>query len=186
MEGPGSPGGELEVPIIGRDRKPLGVLRLDAGSGHGFAVEDRAVAVQFAQMASVVIESHQLFERIVEADRRKDEFLAMLAMLLEVLGHDVRIVHDAEEALGAVRDAEFDVMLIDIGLPGMNGFELAGRLRARPEAAHATLVALTGYGASEDRARPGRRIRHLVKPVEPGALEGLVTRVCEAGARNAP
>jgi PAS domain S-box-containing protein len=429
----GSTGGELEVPIIGRDREPLGVLRLDAGSKNGFAIEDRAVAVQFAQMASAVIESHQLFERIVEADRRKDEFLAMLghelrnplsaiqnavtiaerdeshrlqaieiaarqteqlarlvndlldvaritkgritlqqehapvaavvrraieaarpqvearqhrlvvrpfdesvtvfadparieqvifnllanavkytdpggrievttgregpnavvrvrdtghgiardmlgrvfelfeqaeptldraqgglgigltvarrlielhggqievhseglgrgsefvvrlpvrasapapraerhppsptprraahvlvvednadaaeslAMLLEVLGHDAQVVHDAEAALDAVRDAEFDVMFIDIGLPGMSGFELAERLRARPEAVHAKLIALTGYGLSEDRARAlaAGFDQHLVKPVEPGALERIVAHVSEADA----
>ena len=89
-------------------------------------------------------------------------------------------------ALRALRAAEArppQVALLDIGLPGMDGYELARRLRARPGLARAVLVALTGWGQEEDRrrAREAGFDHHLVKPVELSALRELLAQVERQG-----
>jgi PAS domain S-box-containing protein len=106
-----------------------------------------------------------------------------LAMLLEILGHEVQVVHDGVAALDAVQARTPDVMLVDIGLPGIDGFEVARRVRAIPSCQHVTLVALTGYGRSEDkeRTRAAGFDHHLTKPVEIDALQGLVATLAKAG-----
>ncbi|MES2787009.1 MAG: PAS domain S-box protein [Pseudomonadota bacterium] len=96
-----------------------------------------------------------------------------LGLLLESLGHHATVVHAPEEALEAVEQATFDALVLDIGLPGMDGFSLASRLRAHPHCSGATFIALTGYGAEDDRLR-GRNAgfdHYLVKPAD---LEELV------------
>jgi PAS domain S-box-containing protein len=101
-----------------------------------------------------------------------------LAILLRLWGHDVRLAHDGSSALAAAREFRPEVVLLDIGLPhGMNGFEVAQRLRQEPESAHVLLVALTGYGQAEDRqrSRAAGFDLHLVKPVDVNALQELLT-----------
>ncbi|MDP3619769.1 MAG: PAS domain S-box protein [Ramlibacter sp.] len=96
-----------------------------------------------------------------------------LGLLLESLGHHATVVHAPEGALEAVERATFDALVLDIGLPGMDGFSLASRLRAHPHCSAATFIALTGYGAQDDRLR-GRNAgfdHYLVKPAD---LEELV------------
>ncbi len=95
-----------------------------------------------------------------------------LASLLEFEGHEVTVAHDASSALSLARDRAVDAFILDIGLPGMDGIELAGRLRALPGKASATLIALTGYGQESDRERSRRAGfgHHLVKPVDSSAL----------------
>jgi CheY-like chemotaxis protein len=85
-------------------------------------------------------------------------------------------VHDGLAALEAVQRRSPDVMLVDIGLPGIDGFEVAQRVRALPSGNGVTLVALTGYGRVEDkeRTRAAGFDHHLTKPVEIDALQGLV------------
>lgn len=102
-----------------------------------------------------------------------------LVMLLESLGHHVRLVHDGEEALNAARANLPDVMLIDIGLPGMDGYQLAAAVRHDPTLRHLVLVALTGYGRPEDKSRAMAAgfDYHLTKPVDLGPLDALVGRV---------
>jgi PAS domain S-box-containing protein len=100
-----------------------------------------------------------------------------LTMVLELLGHQVRVAHDGMAALVAARAEVPDMMLIDIGLPGMNGYELARAVRRDPLLQHLRLVALTGYGRSEDHAQAMTAgfDHHLVKPVDFDTLEALVT-----------
>jgi CheY-like chemotaxis protein/two-component sensor histidine kinase len=103
-----------------------------------------------------------------------------LAMLLELLGHHVRIVHDGAAALAEARADAPDVMLVDIGLPGMDGYAVARAIRDDAALGAITLVALTGYGREEDRLRTVAAgfDHHLVKPVDIDKLQGLVgTRV---------
>jgi PAS domain S-box-containing protein len=102
-----------------------------------------------------------------------------LMMLLELLGHRVRVVHDGVAALNAARANLPDVMLVDIGLPGMDGHEVARRMRRDPALKDIVLVALTGYGREEDKqqALAAGFDYHLVKPVDPDALHGLVARL---------
>ena len=102
-----------------------------------------------------------------------------LGMLLESLGHEVRVTHDPEQALEAVRDAPCDVFILDIGLPGMDGYALARRLRAHPNGRAATYIALTGYGSAQDKQRGDEAgfDHYLVKPADLGEL----ARVLEQG-----
>jgi PAS domain S-box-containing protein len=111
-----------------------------------------------------------------------------LGMLLELLGHEVRVVHDGLAALEAVGRTSPDVMLIDIGLPGIDGFEVARRVRVLPNGRSMLLVALTGYGRDEDkeRAEAAGFNHHLTKPVEVDALQGLVAAMIRGSASEKP
>jgi len=105
--------------------------------------------------------------RVLVVDDNADA-AQMLAALLEVQGHAVSVEYDARGALARARSEHPDVLLLDIGLPDMDGYELARRLRAQPENAGATLVALTGYGQNQDRAaaRQAGFDHYLVKPAD--------------------
>jgi signal transduction histidine kinase/ActR/RegA family two-component response regulator len=105
--------------------------------------------------------------RVLVVDDNADA-AQMLAALLEVQGHAVSVEYDARGALARARSEHPDVLLLDIGLPDMDGYELARRLRAQPENARATLVALTGYGQNQDRAeaRQAGFDHYLVKPAD--------------------
>jgi CheY-like chemotaxis protein len=99
-----------------------------------------------------------------------------IAELVRIWGHEVCIAHDGEHALRAARETRPDVVLLDIGLPGMDGYAVAAQLRAEGLVGR-LLVAITGYSELEDRERmkDAGFDRHLVKPVEPLALQGLFT-----------
>jgi two-component system CheB/CheR fusion protein len=101
-----------------------------------------------------------------------------LTMLLEETGHDVRAAADGMEALSQAEQFIPDVVLLDIGLPGLDGYEVARQLRASPRSADALLVAITGYGQPEDRAlaRAAGFDYHLLKPVESRRLFDLLSR----------
>jgi CheY-like chemotaxis protein/two-component sensor histidine kinase len=100
----------------------------------------------------------------------------MLAYLLRLEGHHVRIANDGASALALVPAFAAEVVLCDIGLPGMNGYDVAAQLRARADCAGMRLVALSGYGQAEDRRRSKEAgfDFHLTKPVEPDALLALL------------
>ena len=91
----------------------------------------------------------------------------MMTMMLDCYGYQVRAAEDGLRGLDAVREFRPDLALVDIGLPGIDGYEVARRLRADPDTRHIKLIALTGYGLAEDLARvmAAGFDRHLVKPV---------------------
>lgn len=100
----------------------------------------------------------------------------MLAMYLEASGHEVAIEYSATGALARAASQPFDAFLLDIGLPGMDGNELARRLRDMPGTAGAVLIAITGFGQRED-GENGRQAgfdHYLVKPVDPAAIVTLL------------
>jgi PAS domain S-box-containing protein len=101
-----------------------------------------------------------------------------LVMLLEVLGHEVHVAHDGPAALELARAKTPRVLLVDIGLPGMDGYEVARRAREDPRLRGAVLFALTGYGRDEDRAAAlaAGFNGHLVKPVTAEAIEEVVAQ----------
>ncbi len=109
----------------------------------------------------------------------------MLAMVVGALGHEVRVEHDSHDALAQAAAFAPDLCLLDIGLPEMDGYELARRLRRHPATAGATLVAVTGYGQEQDRRNSAAAgfDHHLVKPVDMASLEKIVADA--AGARIA-
>ena len=98
------------------------------------------------------------------------------AMLLSLDGYETHSVHSARAALEAVTAIKPDVVLLDIGLPEMDGYDVARQLRALSDGASATLIALTGYGQPSDRERATEAgfDQFLVKPVEPAVLNGLL------------
>ncbi|AMV23988.1 Transcriptional activator protein CzcR [Gemmata sp. SH-PL17] len=101
------------------------------------------------------------------------------ADLLAACGHEVRIASCGAEALRAARSDAPDVVLLDIGLPGMSGWEVARRLRAQSTGEQPVVVAVTGYGTNRDRvcsADAGIDL-HLVKPADPAHLTALLARV---------
>jgi CheY-like chemotaxis protein len=100
-----------------------------------------------------------------------------LAMLLGLRGHEVATAYDGQSAIEQARDIQPDVVLLDIGLPRIDGFEVARRLREEHPARPMLLVALTGYGQERDRlrAREAGFDHHLLKPVRLEMLEELLT-----------
>ena len=99
-----------------------------------------------------------------------------LATLLRLWNHEVTVVHDGRSALDAARDQHPEVVLLDIGLPGLDGYQVARHLREDVGLDHALLVAMTGYGQPEDRRRSHEAgiHHHFVKPVEPMVLRNLL------------
>ncbi len=108
----------------------------------------------------------------------------MLAELLELLGYESRVALEAFSALKIAPEFNPDIMLIDIGLPEVNGYELAQRMRAIPQFASARLMALTGYGQEVDRqnAIDAGFDEHLVKPVDVERLQSILAD--ESTSRN--
>jgi two-component system, chemotaxis family, CheB/CheR fusion protein len=100
-----------------------------------------------------------------------------LRTLLTMKGHDVRTAHDGPGALEAADAFHPDVVLLDIGLPGLNGYQVARHLRAQPQFAHTLLIALTGYGHIEDQRleREAGMDHHLTKPADLDALDALLS-----------
>jgi len=107
-----------------------------------------------------------------------------LMKLLILGGHDVRIAGDGPSALEEVSIFRPEIALLDIGLPGMDGYELARCIRKKTGTGPMTLIALTGYGQDEDlhRAREAGFDHHLTKPVECAALFKLISSGCGRSA----
>jgi PAS domain S-box-containing protein len=115
--------------------------------------------------------------RILVVDDNADA-AQMLALYLEALGHHVWIEHSSMRALACARLEKPDVCILDIGLPEMDGNELARQLRMESGTAHALLIAVTGYGQEQDmrNAMAAGFDRHLVKPVDASQLAGLLNQ----------
>jgi CheY-like chemotaxis protein len=101
-----------------------------------------------------------------------------LATLLELAGHEVRVAYEGEAALLVAEAFKPQVVLLDIGMPGMDGYEVGRTLRQKPQTRTALLVAITGWGGPEDlrRSKEAGFDHHLVKPVEPASLQRLLAR----------
>jgi PAS domain S-box-containing protein len=99
-----------------------------------------------------------------------------IGKLLKLFGHDVRCVYDGPSALAAAKDYQPEVVVLDIGLPEMDGYEVAKRMRAISHLHNTRIVAVTGYGQEEDRrrSRDAGFDQHLTKPVDPDVLQSFV------------
>jgi signal transduction histidine kinase len=121
--------------------------------------------------------------RILLADDNRDA-LDSLATLLQCDGHEVHTAADGAEALALAAVCRPDVMLLDIGMPKLDGYEVARRVRAEPWGKGTVLIALTGWGQDEDRRR-SREVgfdNHLVKPLDPDKLSAMLAKLPGAGA----
>jgi CheY-like chemotaxis protein/nitrogen-specific signal transduction histidine kinase len=157
------------------------------GEGSTFVVQLNLAHVQAVRAApsateSVVSEQARSSARVLIVDDNRDAAQS-LALMLDLEGHEVRTAADGLEALEVAEVFRPKVVLLDIGMPGIDGYETARRLRARPWAKSALLCAQTGWGQEDDKrkARSAGFDRHLVKPIDPEELNRILAEVCDEG-----
>jgi PAS domain S-box-containing protein len=116
--------------------------------------------------------------RVLVVDDNKDA-ANMLSLVVKMLGNEVRLAGDGLEAIRVAEEFQPDLMLMDIGMPNMNGYEAARHVRQQAWGSAITLVALTGWGQEEDRrkAKEAGFDHHLVKPADPAELQKLLSRL---------
>jgi PAS domain S-box-containing protein len=159
-------GGRVEALSAGPGRGSVFVVRLP--------IAERP-EVPNQQPLSAVAPSAVAKRRILIVDDNVDS-AESLATLLGLDGHETRVASDGPSALDLVAAHPPDIMLLDIGMPGMDGYEVARRVRQGKDSSRLTLVALTGWGQESDRKRAAEAgfDHHLTKPVEPGALNQII------------
>ncbi len=115
--------------------------------------------------------------RILVVDDNVDA-AEMLSMMLELRGHETHLAHDGPGAVDAAKKLAPDIIFLDIGLPGMDGYEVARRLRTDPALANTVLVALTGWGTDDDKLKAERAgfDVHLTKPVAVDVVDAVIAR----------
>ena len=157
------------------------------GQGSTFTVTLPVVQPTVAPVKSqaALSSSAQPRQHILVVDDNLDSATAM-AMMLEFLGNEVRMAHDGLEAIKEAEQYRPDVVLMDVGMPRLNGYEATRRIRAEPWARDVFIIALTGWGQEDDRARSHEAgcDGHLVKPVNLPDLEDLLARL--KAARGGP
>ena len=116
--------------------------------------------------------------RILVADDNIDS-AASLAMFLSMLGNDVRTANDGLEAVSVATEFQPNVILLDIAMPRLNGYDACRRIKQQPWAGKTFIIALTGWGQNEDKRRSLEAgfDHHLVKPMDPAVLEALLTKL---------
>jgi CheY-like chemotaxis protein len=142
----------------------------------GASVTEAATAVgHLALAAPRPIEHTRVAMRVVVIEDHVDTADLMREILREA-GHDVRVAHSGNAGIDAARALLAEVVLCDLGLPDIDGYEVARRLRADDSTSRAHLVALTGYDGEDEqqRTREAGFDRHVVKPIDPFELERLI------------
>jgi len=159
-------GGSVVAKSGGAARGSEFVVRLPVAA----TVQEGATAVAPPRPSAAARKHHVL---IVDDNR---DAASSLALLLELDGHRTIVAHDGPAALEAAEAHRPDVVLLDIGLPGMSGYEVGRRIRHQPWGRTLTIIALTGWGQAEDRRRSHEAgfDAHLVKPVDPPTLISLL------------
>jgi CheY-like chemotaxis protein len=157
------------------------------GRGSVFTIRLPALSAAASAAAAFGATEHLAAEprRILVVDDNVDA-AESLSDLLESLGQETRTAHSGPAALQAALDFRPDVVLLDIGLPGLSGYEVARRFRADEKLATATLVAVTGWGTEEDQRKAteaGFDI-HLTKPIEMTDIEMVLARSASGDRRN--
>ncbi|MTW02133.1 response regulator [Duganella ginsengisoli] len=145
-------------------------VRLPLASGSDSALQPAAMPAPATQALPAALR-----RRIMLVDDNTD-MLDALSELLAMQGHEVHALSDPASALKEAERLQPDLAILDIGLPGMDGYELAAELRRRPQLSGLRLVALTGYGQAADQHRSAAAgfSAHLVKPVNPVQLAALI------------
>ena len=154
-------GGSIEAQSAGRDRGTTFTVRLPSAPAPAFVPARQD-------------DNHRKSRRILIVEDN-DDAREMLRSLLELWHHTVRAAADGPSALEMAREFPADVALVDVGLPGLDGYEVARRLRASGANPHLKLIALSGYGSPQDmqRSRAAGFDTHMVKPVDPSRLMEL-------------
>ncbi len=159
-------GGTVEASSAGPGRGSEFVVRLPRSLDSSVPAETEAAAV----VERAALDSKKLVIMIVDDNV---DYVQTLADLLRFRGHDVYAVHDGSSALDAAQRMTPDIVLLDLGLPGMDGVQVAEGLRRERHCTNALMVAITAYERAPDSAR-SIFDRHLVKPVEIGDIEALM------------
>lgn len=125
-------------------------------------------------LPAAVISQQETF-RVVVCDDNRDA-ADSLAMLLQMMGNDVKVCFDGRDVEGIIKDWCPDIVLLDIGLPGKSGYEICRELRARPDCNTIPIIAMTGYGSDDDRRKTAEAgfTEHFVKPVDLGVLQAFL------------
>jgi CheY-like chemotaxis protein len=156
-----------------------------AGHGHGSEFTVRLPAVDAAGRAApasptagIVDDGAATGAKTVLVVDDNPDVAESTAILLRVAGYDVQVAFDGKAALAAVDKSAPHAVLLDIGLPGMDGYQVAAKMRERPALAHTLIVAVSGYGQDEHHARSRMAgvDHHLVKPID---LDAIVTLLAE-------
>jgi signal transduction histidine kinase/CheY-like chemotaxis protein len=147
-----------------------------AGRGSVFTVTLPVAAPDTKELGVSVSENTVTRARRILLVDDNIDFVASLSILLEGLGHEVRMAHSAAEALQTAREFRPELGFLDLGLPDVSGYELAAALRAQPESAAMVLVAISGWGQERDRqlSRDAGFALHLVKPAELASIETAI------------
>ncbi len=160
-------GGHIEVQSAGRDRGSTFTVTLP----RSVIVADPVAAAA----PSAGQPAHKVGpRRVLVADDNADG-ADLLATLLELSGHEVHVAHDGAEAFEMATRVQPHVALLDIGMPGLNGYELAERIRREPWGGQMLLIAVTGWGQEDDkrRAKAAGFDHHMTKPMDPMQLESI-------------
>jgi PAS domain S-box-containing protein len=166
-------GGTLEARSAGLGQGSEFIVRLGLAAADAPVTESAAGNPAIAEAARPV--------RVMLADDNRDA-CDSLEMLLTLEKHEVRVAYDGTSALAVMADFRPELALLDIGMPGMNGYELAAKVREQPWGAGIRLVAVTGWGQEDDRRRAidAGFDEHLVKPVDVAEVSALCLRVTAA------
>jgi len=163
------------------------IMARSTGPGHGaeFIVRLPVVPAASIPVAAAPAASSTSALHILIVDDNRD-VADSLAMMLSTMGHDTRTAYDGQEGVALAERYRPDVVLLDIGLPTMDGYEACRRIREQPWTAHMMLVAVTGWGQDADRRRSKEAgfTHHLVKPVEPQVLVELLNEVTNEVTRS--
>jgi CheY-like chemotaxis protein len=166
-------GGSIEAASDGPGRGSEFTVRLPAatagqrsGEPPGAPAAETGATPRKARPAVLVVDDNQ-------------DFAVSLGLILKEMGYEVRIEHDGLAGLAAAEAFRPRIAFLDIGMPKLNGYELARRLRALPATAASVLIAVTGWGQASDRkrARDAGFDDHLVKPLEIERLQELLGRL---------
>jgi len=146
-----------------------------AGKGSEFVVHLPALETTSAQPAADLQPPTIAPRRVLVVEDNVGAAVILAKMLAKLWQHDVRVAHDGPRALEVISEWQPEVVVLDIGLPGMNGFEVARQIRSDPRGQSMLLASLSGYGTEEDRHKSldaGIDV-HLVKPASSRALQDL-------------
>jgi CheY-like chemotaxis protein len=155
------------------------------GPGHGseFVIRlpllvERKAAKPLLEQSEEAAPPNGARYRILVVDDNEDS-RGWLATMLEMMGNEVRTAHDGEAGIVAAAEFRPDLILMDIGMPKMNGYEAARRIRQEPWGKQPMLVALTGWGSENDRRQTQEAgfNHHLVKPVDPAEIKALLAEL---------
>lgn len=165
-------GGEVTAESQGAGTGSTFTVRIPLDASPAFPPPGREVSTEGAGV------------RVLVAEDNRDS-AESLKLLLEMRGHEVIVAYTGPDALRAARSARPDVIICDIGLPGLSGYEVAETLRRDAALANVRMIAVTGYGGSQDRAIALAKgfDEHLRKPVEPNLLLAEIANAANASSR---